>query len=173
LTLHDVGFGLGHYYEFIRARFPSKTVHYSRSEVTPEFAAYCREHYPECQFFERDLAEKAFEDRYDYLVLAGTFYHLVDTPADEFARCAKHVISNAFAMCRRGIAFNFVTGFCEFFSDDLFYCNVEEMIHYVANNLSRFYTLDHGYPLYEYTMAVFKPEYVKRVHPEPDFAKYF
>lgn len=173
LTLHDVGFGLGHYYEFLKTCFPHKKIYYSGSEVTPEFVAFCKERYPGCEFFERDLAEKAYDDRYDYLVFGGTFYHLVDTPKDEFAEYVKQMLSNAFKMCRRGISFNFITGFCEYFYDDLFYGNVDDVVSFVAKNLSRFFILDHGYPLYEFTMMVYKENYIEKLYPQPEFAKYF
>jgi len=173
LTLHDVGFGLGHYYEFVKTRFPNKRIHYSGSEATPEFVAYCKEHYRECNFFERDLAEKAYDERYDYLIFGGIFYHLVDTPKDVFAEYVKQIIFNGFKMCRCGISFNLLSGFCEYFNDDLFYGNIYDIVSFVVKNLSRFFTVDHGYPLYEYTMSVYKKDYIAKLYPQAEFAKYY
>lgn len=34
-SIHDVGFGIGHYYEYLKSRFPEKNIIYSGSEVTP------------------------------------------------------------------------------------------------------------------------------------------
>ena len=172
LTLHDVGFGLGHYYEFLKARFPDKTIVYSGSEVVPEFVTYCVTHYPTCVFHERDLAQQAFADRYDYLVFGGTFYHLAGTPREMFGEYAKRALLNAFGMCRRGIAFNFLTGFCDYFYDHLYYAVVSEAVTFVAENLSRFFTLDHAYPLYEFTMCVYKESYVASRYPGEEFDKY-
>ena len=72
-TLHDVGFGLGHYYDFIKERFPEKAITYSGSEVTTEFVTHCREKYSGVEFLHRDLSSQPFEEAYDYFIFAGTF----------------------------------------------------------------------------------------------------
>ena len=173
LSLHDVGFGLGHLYQYIIKSFPDKIVHYSGSEITPDFVTYCRENYPECKFFKRDLSEKVFDDKYDYLIFGGTFYHRISIPVEEFNVFIKKILSNAFNMCQRGIAFNFITGFVEYRYSELFYGEVNEIISFIVRNLSRYFIIDHAYPLYEYTMLVYQENYIAELYNDADFKKYY
>lgn len=172
LTVHEIGCGLGHYYEYLASRFPDRKIAYSGSEVTPEFVAACREKFPQCQFFLRDVTSEPCDERYDYVVLPGVFYHLVSADAAAFFEYCKTLLDRAFLMCRRAIAVNFVTGFCDYFRDDLFYCDVKGLLEFVTCELSRFFVLDHAYPLYEFTLHIFKPEYVRSLHPAGEFEKY-
>jgi hypothetical protein len=172
-SLHDVGFGLGHLYEYMKRQFPEKAVRYSGSEVTPQFVEHCTRAYPESHFVGRDLADGPFEDRYDYLVFGGTFYHLADTPAPEFGDYVRRTLSSAFAMCNRGIAFNFITGYVDYRLDGLFYGEVPEVVDFVARDLSRFFGIDHAYPLYEYTVCVYRDQYIASLYPDEAFHKYY
>jgi len=173
LTLHDVGCGLCHLYEYIKKAYPDKSINYSGSEITSEFVDYCRKNYPTNQFYYRDLSERAFDERYDYLVFGGTFYHLVDTTEKNFDIYMKKMIVKAFAMCNRGLAFNFITSYVQYRYDGLFYAKVPNIIDFVANNMSRFFSIDHAYPLYEYTVYIYKEEYIASHYRDESFRKYF
>lgn len=173
LTLHDVGCGLCHLLEYIKKTYPDKSVRYSGSEITSAFVDYCRKNYPANQFYHRDLAEKAFDDKHDYLVFGGAFYHLIGTTADEFNRYVKGMLENAFTMCNRGMAFNFITDYVEYRCEGLFYAKVPDIIDFVANRMSRFFSIDHAYPLYEYTVHVYKEAYIASHYRDESFHKYF
>jgi hypothetical protein len=173
VTVHEIGFGLAHFHEFVKQTMPTKKVRYSGSEVTPHFVDYCKERYPESQFFLRDIAEGTPKDRYDYVVFAGTFYHMAGSSSAEYFTYVKKMLENAFAMCERGMVVNFITGYVDYVKDDLFACDVKEMIDFTVKRLSRFFKIDHGYPLFEYTLSVYKEGYVKQRYPAEDFAKYF
>jgi len=172
-SVHDVGFGLGHFYEFLKVRYPKKTISYSGSEVTPQFVEYSRKAYPEAAFYLRDLTEGPFPERYDYLIFAGMFYHLAGSSAAEFGEFTRQMLRNGFASANRGIAFNFVTGYVDYRYDDLFYGDLPEIIEFVSRNLSRFFTIDHATPLYEYTVCVYREEYLASVYSDDAFSKYF
>jgi len=172
-SLHDVGFGLGHLYEYIKQHHSNKQVSYSGSEVTEEFVMQCRESYPDCQFVHRDLALQSYPDRYDYLIFGGTFYHTAGVPQEQFGAYVRKVLKNAFCMARRGIAFNFITSHVEYRKDDLFYANPADMIKFVVGNLSRFFLIDHSYPLFEYTMCIYKEEFVAQRYSGDAYKKYY
>jgi hypothetical protein len=171
-SVHDVGFGLAHFLEFIQQELPGRHIVYSGSEVTEKFVNYCKEHYPEIDFKFRDLAAGPFEDNYDYLVFGGTFYHLAGVPADQFQNYAFSVIENAFSMSRRGISFNLITEYVDYRRDDLFYCSMSDLLDFINSRLSRFFTIHHDYPLYEYTVCVYKETYVANKYRDPSFKKY-
>ena len=41
-SIHDVGFGVGSYLEYLSAKHSDKNIVYSGSEVTEEFVNYCK-----------------------------------------------------------------------------------------------------------------------------------
>ena len=172
-TLHDVGFGLGHFWEYVKNRYPDKNIEYSGSEVTEKFQHYCQEKYPESKFYLRDIAEGPAEDKYDYVVFGGTFNLIAGNSPEEFQEYVFSVLRNAFAMCKRGLIFNLITSYVEYRYDRLFYCDLGELINFVAKDLSRFFSLQHDYPLYEHTVCVYREAHIASQYPEEEFHKYY
>ena len=172
-TIHDVGCGVGHYYEYIKDNFSNKDVTYSGTEITQDFVDICNENYPTNNFFLNDLSKSPFKEKYDYLIFGGTFYHLAGSSPDEYFEFVKKMLKNGFDSSIRGIAFNFVTEYVDYRLDDLFYCELNDMIIFLINNISRFFTIDHSSPLYEYTICVYHEEYIRELYPQDSFTKYF
>lgn len=172
-TLHDVGFGLGHYYEFIKEQFPGQAIAYSGSEVTREFVTHCREKYPDLEFLNRDLSSGPFDETYDYFIFAGTFYHSAGACEADFKDWLKAFLINCFANANRGMAFNMVTSYVEYQKDDLFYFDLGELLNFVISDLSRFFEIHHASPLYEHTIYVYKQDYIASVNPQSEFDRYF
>ena len=171
-SVHDVGFGLGHFHEYLKNRFPEK-IEYSGSEVTPQFVEHCRRAYPDSKFFSRDLSQRAFPERYDYLVFGGTFYHPAEADPAEFETFMRSMLLNGFASASKGIAFNLITSFVETRYPSLFYPDICQVIQFVAKELSRFFTIDHATPLYEYTVCVYREGAIAELFPDEVFDKYF
>jgi hypothetical protein len=171
--LHDVGFGLGHFYEYVRQTFPDKKINYSGSEITREFFEFCNKKYPETSFFLRDLSIAPPEESYDYFILGGTFYHTVGVDPDNFEAWVKTILLNCFQKCKKGISFNLVSSFVEYEKDDLFYFQMDRLLDFVVNHLSRFFMINHAVPLFECTVCVYKPEYVSTLYSADEFKKYF
>ncbi len=76
-------------------------------------------------------------------------------------------------MAEVAIAFNFLSSYRTFTDPDLFYFDPAEMLDHCVKHLSRFVVLDHGYPLFECTTTVYRPEFVERQYASDRFAKYF
>lgn len=172
-TIHDVGCGLGHLYEFIRHRYPSRAIEYSGSEITPGFVDHCQRHYPDLSFELRDLSVSSFPEKYDYLIFAGTFYHLANSNEDEFRDFIRRMLSNGFACANKGIAFNLITSHVDYRLPDLYYADLGDLTTFIARKLSRFFTVDHASPLFEYTVCVYKPAFVRKLNSNSGFDKYF
>ena len=55
---------------------------------------------------------------------------------------------------RRGFAFNLLTSYVDWRKDDLFYADPAAFFGFCKRELSRYVTLIHDYPLFEWTIAV-------------------
>ena len=172
-SLHDIGFGLGHLYEFLNAKYPERHIAYSGSEITPHFIESCRSNYPECSFIHRDISVGPFQESYDYVVFGGTFYHLAGSNPEEYFNYMKRSLANAFVSCNKGMAFNLITSYVDHAYEHLFYPPVGVVIDFIVRNLSRFFALDHAYPLFEHTILVYKEEHISGKYSDPAFDKYF
>lgn len=172
-SLFDVGFGLGHMHDYIREAFPKKNIEYSGAEVTPKFVEYCRKKYPESRFYLQDIVEEPLVRRYDYIIFAGTFYHIIDCTREQYFDYVKDAISNAFTVANKGVAFNLMTSYVDYELDGLFYADMHRLLDYVVKDLSRFFTVWHNYPLYEYTLHVYTEDMIATKYPEIDFQKYY
>lgn len=172
-SLHDVGMGLGHYYEYLKSKFPDRRIVYSGSEIVKEFSEYCKQHYPECEFFLRNISEEICSDQYDYLVFGGTFYHPCESSRSDWERFMFQLLRRAFSMARKGIAFNVITQYCDFYEKGLYYCNLSKVLDFITDELSRFFVIDHAYPLYEMTIMIYRQELLQQQYPQSEYKKYF
>jgi len=73
----------------------------------------------------------------------------------------------------KAIVFNCLTSYKTFSDPTLLYFDPIKIFDFCAKNLSRFVIIDHGYPLYEFTCTVFRPEYLSKSYNNQKFNKYF
>ncbi len=173
IDVHDVGMGLGDFYEFVKRKYPQKEINYSGTEILKEFVDECKIKYPESNFYLRDIAEKSFDDTYDYVVMSGVFHQRRDIIIRDWEYFSQKIIQNSFYMCNKGIAFNFISPFVDFYQTDVYYCNLSKLLNFINDKLSRFFEIRHSYALYEFTVYVFKEEHIKNKYHQPEFNKYF
>jgi len=172
-SIHDIGMGVADLYQYIKKRFPHKSFIYSGTEILSEYYEEAKNRFPECNFFLRDIAEKAFEDHYDYLVMSGVFHQRRESSIRDWEKFSQRIISNSFEMCNKGIAFNFISPFVDFYQTDVYYANLSKIVNFIIDDLSRFFTICHNYPLFEFTVFVYKEEYIKLEYQQPELQKYF
>lgn len=173
ISIHDVGMGLADMYTYIQENFPQKKITYSGSEILIEFVNEASQRFPNLSFYHRDLAEKPFDDCYDYLLMSGVFHQRRENTIREWEEFAQNLIFNSFQMCKKGIAFNFISPFVDYYQTQVYYSNLPKIVNFINDKLSRFFVIKHNYALYEYTVYVYREEYIKLLHPEPEFQKYF
>jgi hypothetical protein len=172
-SIHDVGMGMGHFYEYIKKELPSLSCTYSGTEIVEDYYSYCLLQYPENNFYLRDLAEKPGEDSYDYVVLSGVFHQMQGSKRLDWENFMEAILTNVFAMSKKGIALNLVSGFVDFYQPNIYYSNLCKLTHFINDKLSRFFAIDHSYALYEQTVFVYQPEFVISQFPQNEFQKYF
>ena len=94
----------------------------------------------------------------DYTVASGIFNVKLDTPAVEWENYILDTLEAINALSRNGFAFNVLTKYYdqEYMRPDLYYADPLFFFDYCKTKYSRFVTLLHDYPLYEFTILVRK-----------------
>jgi hypothetical protein len=72
---------------------------------------------------------------------------------DVFLRC---LVAKMFGQCRIGIAFNVMTTHVNFMAPNLYYRNPSELLAWCMTELTTKIKMDHAYPLFEYTLYLYK-----------------
>lgn len=171
-SLHDVGCGICDLHQYFLDQ--SIDVHYSGTDIVPEMRDLATSKYPDVKFEVRDILEQSDDsERYDFLVLAGTFNLPGDSDRALWTDFANAMIKKMFEMATHGISFNFLTAHADFYHPDMYYRDPGEVLEYCTRNLSRHVVIDHAYPLYEFTVTVFKEEHLKELHRDERLQKYF
>jgi hypothetical protein len=175
-SVHEIGCSVGHGGDFLADCFP--VAEYSGSDVSELFVRRCRSRLPGRKFFVRDITERLPDDRYDFLILNGTF----NIPPEGFPRedwqSFIYAMMNAmYAMCQKGIAVNFLTTYYDPGREHphLHYQDEKAVMDYTVRNLSRHFELDSKGPLYEYAVRIYRPEYIRQLHENyrtESFARY-
>jgi SAM-dependent methyltransferase len=95
----------------------------------------------------------------DFTIASGIFNVKLDTPVDRWADYVHETLDDMAALSVRGFAFNALTTYSdpERRRPDLFYADPAALFDRCKRRFSRFVTLVHDYPLYEFTMIVRLP----------------
>ena len=173
-SIHEVGCGLAHFKEFLDNH--GYNCIYSGNDISPEFIDQCKNKYPQCHFSVQNIAvdydqiDDAIKGK-DYYCLSGTFHTKEDNSIPDWESFIFKSIENMFKMAKKGISFNFLITHSEFYDKKLYYADPKEIMGWCVKNLSRFISIEHDIPLYEFFVCVYKEGYIKEKF--PDYEKYF
>jgi hypothetical protein len=170
-SLLDVGAGVGDYFGYIQRECSGQRIAYHATEITPEFCRAAKERYPGISIRASNILEEDIGS-YDYVVMSGIFHQRGEVPLNDWCSFMASMLGRAFEICRKGIGFNVLSHHVEFRREDNYYVDLAELQEWIVRKLSRFYTLNQAYPLFEATMAVYKPAAVRAVFPQEEFARY-
>ncbi len=107
--------------------------------------------FPECAFHCLDLLEQPFDEPCDYFLLSGALNYRV---ADNLA-LTHGMIRRMFALARKGVGVNFLSTYVNFERPHNYHHNPGALFDW-ARTLTRWVTLRHDYPLWEFTLYLYQ-----------------
>ena len=170
-SIHDVGAGLCDLHRYLLDQGVEHS--YSGTDVVQEMIDHARNKYPEATLHNRDILGGAVADRHDFVVLSGLFNLPGSTEREAWKQFVLKMTDRMFEMAEVAVAFNFLSSYRTFTDPQLFYIDPAEILDHCMKRLSRFVILDHGYPLFECTATIFRPEFVESEHEGGVLDKYF
>jgi SAM-dependent methyltransferase len=152
----DIGCGFGDVYGYLQGL--GREVQYTGCDLSPDMIAIAREKYPDASFETRDVLESPYPDRtFDFVCISGIFNHVL-ADNDGFLR---RMLSAAFQMSRCGVVANMTTDHVDYREPHLHYFNPEAVLQF-CRTLSRRVALRHDYPLYEFSVFVYRDGVIPR-----------
>lgn len=155
-TLLDVGCGYGALAERIEER--NIKLKYTGIEIVGEMVEAARKRNPTSSFIHGDFLSSTpnFLGTFDYVVCNGILTQKLQATTMEMNVHAQKLITAMFATCRRGCAFNVMTSYVNYQVSNLYYRNPAELLAWCMSQLTPKVRLDHNYPLYEYTVYLYR-----------------
>jgi trans-aconitate methyltransferase len=144
----DVGCGFGDLRIHLNRRFTD--VAYSGVDVTPAFVKTARSNHAGVPFYCVDIVEETFDRRADYFLLSGALNFRVD---DNWAHTTA-MLTRMFALANKGVAVNFLTTLVNFQRPVNYHHDPMQTFAF-ARTLTRWVTIRHDYPLWEFTLYLY------------------
>lgn len=154
----DFGCGLSHMYQYLRSI--GNPCEYLGVDIVPEFIDYSQ------KLLASDLSAEAkliksgekLPNGYDFVFVSGVFNNLMD---DNWV-FMKNILYQIFEVAEKGIAFNALTTYVDYFDKNLFYVDPMKVIEFCKSELNGHVLLRHDYSVkpngfpYEFTVYVYK-----------------
>jgi SAM-dependent methyltransferase len=150
-TILDIGCGLAHFYEYLRAR--SLNIRYIGYDVVESFVTANSERFPEVTFRLFDITRDEIADRCDYVVMCQVFNNKY-RDADNVV-IVEGAIRKAFLATERGVSIDMLSTYVSRKEDNLFYYSPEQIFSF-AKTLTPYVSLFHGYVEHHFTIQLLK-----------------
>jgi SAM-dependent methyltransferase len=152
----DFGCGMGRLHELlVEQGFKGEYVGY---EIAPELSAAAQKKHPAARFECRDILKAGIPEDFDYVLISGVFNNK-HSASGEYVSA---VLKTLFARTKKGLAFNGLSTYVDYFADNLNYMDPVAVFSRCKAELSSAVTLRHDYQLkanvipYEFTIYVYK-----------------
>jgi len=151
--VHDVGCGCGHFLKYLRdQRISCK---YTGTDISESMIQEAKSLFPGVCFEILNVLEEP-PILSDFIVISGLFYVKNQILNAEWEEFVKSMLVKLFEFTRKGLAFNMMTSYVDFEEEHLFYYSPQKMLNFCIENLSPRVILRHDYPLWEYSVYVYK-----------------
>lgn len=154
-TINDYGCGYGALADHLREQ--DYSFRYCGFDISAQMIAKAEELHSGIDEVSFVNAESSLAPA-DYTVASGVFNVKEETPVEEWHEYVLHTLAAMNGLSTKGFAFNALTKYSDpsLMRPDLYYADPLFFFDYCKVNFSRFVSLIHDYPLYEFTLLVRK-----------------
>ena len=155
ISVNDLGCGYAAMFQFLAERPGLKLDRYFGYDISEKMLAEAQ-----CAvgIDSRAVFIKASEitEEADYSFVSGTFNVRMNADHDAWTKHVLSALRNLAAKSRRGFAFNLLSTYVDWKQENLYYGDPFKFFDFCKRNISRYVSLLHDYPLYEWTILVRK-----------------
>ena len=155
ISVLDYGCGLGYLLEYLTSLNLNHNFSYTGYDILPEFIKTCKNKYPKGTF--NLISENDdFHEKFDIVFASGVFNiksHDLDIDSKEYAF---NRIKKLFSITNEVLICDFPSQYVDYKQTDAQHFDVQELLDFVSNKLSRRFILRHDLLPYEMTVVVHK-----------------
>lgn len=146
----DIGCGFGDLYDYLTSQ--GIEVDYTGCDISPDVLSVARERHGALKFEQRDVLTEPYADgTFDHVFASGIFnFRLTDNESFLHA-----MLRAAFRMSAGSVCANMMTDQVDFRDEQLHYYSPESVLAF-CRTLSRSVVLRHDYPLYEFSVFIYR-----------------
>jgi SAM-dependent methyltransferase len=136
----DFGCGTGHLLDFLRRKvtFSGEYVGY---DISQKMVTAAQAKFPEIRFEKCDILTEGIGEDFDYILINGVFNNRTENSWELMGSLLKSLFGRA----QRGMAFNALSTYVDFFDPELFYVSPEVVFRFCKEELSSSVILRHDY----------------------------
>lgn len=153
-SLLDVGCGYGGLQGYANSK--NIDLDYTGIDVAGNMIEWAGTNVPSGNFIHGDILDYEFDGQFDYVVCNGILTQKLETAGLQMDQFAAQLIRQMFSLCTIAVAFNVMTTKVNYFSNNLYYRNPAELFSWCLSEICPHIKLDHSYPLYEYTIYLYR-----------------
>ena len=154
ISVNDLGCGYGAMFHYLDGLPMIALARYNGYDISDEMLRAARESVPDDRAAFINSSKLTL--RADYALVSGTFNVKLQASNEEWTEYVKESLVNLSDYSTRGFAFNLLTTYVDWKQENLFYADPFLFFDFCKRNISRYVSLLHDYPLYEWTIIVRK-----------------
>lgn len=153
ISILDVGCGYGG--QYIYAKEKGMILDYTGIDIVPGMIVFAKKNTNGANFILADIFEHNPKIPYDYVVCNGILTQKLTATTKQMEDFSQKLISKMFELAKVGIVFNAMTTKVDFKKKGNYYVDPTKMLN-LAFRHTRKVKIDHSYPLYEYSIYMYK-----------------
>lgn len=134
----DFGCGTGHLATYLKEQ--NIDVEYTGIDIVTELLECAKVKHPEFSFYNVDECP---EEKYDYIIISGVFNNKIENNLKFF----QDTLENLVKKCEKGISFNMLSHYVDYYDEKLFYFKPEEVFCFLKENISPYVVIRNEYQL--------------------------
>lgn len=147
-SICDLGCGFGDLYPYLLKRF--KKIDYLGIDISEKLIEEAERRYPKAVLRTSDILKSPPKKRVDYILSSGALSFRIKNNE----KYVKKMLEAMMKMSRKGVAVNFLSDRVDYRLKKNFHYSPEKAFK-AGHELTRFVTIRHDYPLYEFTMYLY------------------
>lgn len=153
ISVLDVGCGYGAQYLF--AKKIGINLAYTGIDIVPDMIKYSQRKIKDATFICDDIFKYNSKHPFDYVICNGILTQKLKASKGQMWNFAQKLIARMFELATKGIVFNTMTTEVDFKRVGNFYVDPAKMLTEALKHTRRV-KIDHSYPLYEYSVYMYK-----------------
>jgi trans-aconitate methyltransferase len=159
-SILDFGCGLGHMFDYLNEIYDGN-FSYHGVDIVDSFIAQNKLTFPNTDFqLIQDYSE--IQKSFDYVLISGVFNISYFEDLEKHKNLVYQMLEGLFSKTSVYLSVNFMSDQVDFIQEGAYHQNINELLRFVSEKLSKRYVLDCSYMPYEFTITVFNDQTIER-----------